>query len=120
LAKEIIRITRIINNMRALSRVGGERKPLDIHTPIEETSVALGDALAKRKVAFIKDFGPETRDLFQVVGDKDELVQVFSNLIRNAMQAVDSAKRRAGEIRVSTRRSGARIEVRIADNGTGI
>lgn len=120
LGKEINRVTRIINNMRALSRVGGERKPLDIHLPIDDTAVTLGDQLAKRNVSLVKEYGAETREHFTVVADRDELVQVFSNLVRNAMHAIDSAKRRAGEIKISTRCSERGVEVRISDNGTGI
>jgi signal transduction histidine kinase len=120
LAKELVRVTRIINNMRSLSRVGGERRSLDVHLPLEETAATLADLLSKRGVALVKDYSGETRDLFVVTSDRDELVQVFSNLVRNALHAVDSAGRRAGEIRVRTSVSGDRIEVRVTDNGTGI
>ncbi len=120
LAAEIGRVTKIINNMRSLSRVGGERRPLDVHVPIESTAVTLSDFLAKRNVTFIQDFGSSARNEYMVVGDRDELVQVFTNLIRNSAQAIQAAERRAGEIRVSTRRNGPRVEVRITDNGTGI
>lgn len=118
--REITRITRIINNMRHLARVGGERRPLDIHAPIEDTALALGDLLEKRQVALVKDFSADPRERFTVTGDKDELVQVFSNLVRNALHALGAAKRRAPVIRVATCRAGARVEVRISDNGTGI
>jgi signal transduction histidine kinase len=120
LSKEIVRITRIINNMRALSRVGGERRPLDIHAPLDETAIALTDVLQKRNITLVKDYSADPRDLFLVVGDKDELVQVFSNLIRNGMQAIAGAKRRVGTIRIETKRLGNRVEIRISDNGTGI
>jgi signal transduction histidine kinase len=120
LGREIIRVTRIVNNMRALSRVGGERRPLDIHTPIEEIFLTLGDLFKKRNIDFIKDFSASPRESFYILGDKDELVQVFSNLIRNAMQAVSVANRRAGTVRVSTKIDNSRVEVRIIDNGIGI
>jgi signal transduction histidine kinase len=120
LSKEIVRVTRIINNMRALSRVGGERRPLDIHAPIEETVMTLNDLMRKRGINLIKDFSADPRALFTVVGDKDEIVQVFSNLVRNALYAVTSSKKRAGIIRIETKRSSDRVEVRITDNGTGI
>jgi signal transduction histidine kinase len=120
LSKEITRITRIINNMRALSRVGGERRPMDVHVPIEDTAMTLGDLFEKRKVTLVKDFSADSRDLFTVVGDRDELVQVFSNLIRNGLYAIDAAKRRAGAMKIATRRNGDRVEIRISDNGTGI
>ncbi len=120
LAGEIVRVTRIINNMRALSRVGGERKPLDVHRPIDDTCVTLSDLFQKRSVTLIKDYSADDRALYSIIGDKDELVQVFSNILRNALHAVAAAKRRAPEIRVTTRRNGDRVEVRIIDNGTGI
>ncbi|MCM2277045.1 MAG: ATP-binding protein [Oligoflexia bacterium] len=124
LGREIARVTRIINSMRSLSRVGGERKPLDVHLSLKDTEVALADAFQKRKIALVRDYGPEAREAYQVIADRDELVQVFSNLVRNGLQAVSAANRRAGEIRIATRRAnaeaGARVEVRISDNGTGI
>jgi two-component system NtrC family sensor kinase len=120
LGKEITRVTRIINNMRSLSRVGGERRPMDVHVAVDDTVTALGDLFSKRKVALVKDYSADARDLFTVIADKDELVQVFSNLIRNALHAVDAAKRRAPVIRLATQRRGDRVEVRVVDNGTGI
>ena len=118
--REITRITRIVNGMRSLSRVGGERRPLDVHQPIDETIVTLGDLFEKRKISLVKDFGAETRDHYTVVGDKDEMVQVFSNLLRNSLHAIALAKRRAGQVRISTRLAAERVEVRIEDNGAGI
>lgn len=120
ISQEIFRVTRIINNMRSLSRVGGERRPIDVHVPLEDTRATLSDLFEKRKVAFIQDYSADSRDDFAVIADKDELVQVFSNLVRNALHAIDSAKRRSPEIRVTTKRNGDRVEVRIVDNGTGI
>jgi two-component system NtrC family sensor kinase len=119
-AREITRITRIVNSMRALSRVGGERKPVDIHIPLEDTAVTLADLFEKRKVALVKDFSAGAREQFAILADKDELVQVFANLLRNALHAIAQADRRAPIIRISTTRTAERVEIRIADNGTGI
>jgi signal transduction histidine kinase len=91
-----------------------------VHQPIDETALAMSEALARHRVELVKDYSSDLRDRFAVIGDKDELVQVFTNLMNNALQAVESAARRAGEIRVRTSRAGDRIEVRITDNGTGI
>ncbi len=120
LSKEITRVTRMVNNMRQLSRVGGDRKRLDIHVPLDDTATALGDLLEKRKITLQKKYAQAAGESLEIIGDRDELIQVFSNLIRNALQAVSAAKRRAGIITVETRRNDDRIEVRIIDNGTGI
>jgi signal transduction histidine kinase len=120
LIKEMTRISRMVNGMRSLSRVGGERKPLDIHVPIEDTLAALSDLIEKRKITVIKEFGADAKDSYVITGDRDELVQVFSNLLRNALHAIDAAKRRSGEIRIATKLTQGRIEIRLTDNGTGI
>jgi signal transduction histidine kinase len=120
LLREVARISRIVNNMRSLSRVGSERRPIDVHLPIDDTTVALGDVLELQAVELIKDYASEPRERFAVKADRDELVQVFSNLIRNAAQAIGTAGRRAGKIHVRTRRAGDRVEVRVEDNGAGI
>lgn len=118
--KEISRITKIVNNMRSLSRVGGERRPVDVHVPLEETLVNLSDLFERKGVSVAKDFGAETRDQYTVIADKDELVQVFINLVRNGVHAIGQANRRAAVLRVSTLRKKDRIEIRIQDNGSGI
>lgn len=118
--REAARITRIVNNMRSLSRVGGERRPLDVHAPIDDTCVTLADAAKKYGIALVRNFSGDPRERFVVLGDRDELVQVFSNLLRNSLQAVVLAERRAGEVTIATRRQGDRVEVRISDNGSGI
>ena len=118
--REAARITRIVNGMRSLSRVGGERRPVDIHVPIEDTLITVTEALDRNQITLVKEFSADPRERLSILGDRDELVQVFSNLLRNSVQAVSSANRRAGEIQLSTRRQGDRVEVRIQDNGGGI
>jgi signal transduction histidine kinase len=51
-----------------------------------------------------------------VHGNADRLMQVFVNLLRNALNAVSPA----GRIAVATRRSGSRISITIDDDGPGI
>jgi signal transduction histidine kinase len=120
LTEQMSRITRILNGMRSLSRVGGDRRPLEIHKPIEETILSLNDILEKRKVSLVKEFGAGAGEQFTVIADKEELVQVFSNLIRNSLYAIDDAKRRAGVVKITTSKTKSRVEIRISDNGSGI
>lgn len=51
-----------------------------------------------------------------VRGDPTELREVVTNLLKNALDAVD----KQGQIDVSVKRSDTHIEVRVADTGTGI
>jgi len=53
------------------------------------------------------------------LGDSQQLQQVFLNILNNAYDAIQESKHR-GRIAIETKRVGDWVEVRIADNGTGI
>jgi two-component system NtrC family sensor kinase len=54
-----------------------------------------------------------------VMGDAQQLQQVFLNLLNNAYDAIEESGRR-GQIRITTENKGENIEIRLTDNGTGI
>ncbi len=60
----------------------------------------------------------------EINGNADRLIQVFVNLLRNALDAVKSAGRKAGEIRVSSRgfvwNDQPWVSITVEDNGPGI
>lgn len=60
--------------------------------------------------------GPE-KNIF-VYADPEQLVQVFNNLIKNAIQAIPSE--RDGDVRISLIELDKQVSVTISDNGTGI
>lgn len=60
--------------------------------------------------------GPES-DVF-VFGDAEQLIQVFNNLLKNATQAIGTAKE--GKINVALLIEDEKVIVRISDNGSGI
>lgn len=59
-------------------------------------------------------------DLPPIHGVKDQLVQVFLNLVLNAIDAVSAARDRDGKIELSVSRLPGAVEVRVSDSGCGI
>ncbi len=55
---------------------------------------------------------------FYVLADKDQLIGVFSNLMKNAVQSIPDERR--GKLAISMRRDAGFIVVEISDNGIGI
>ncbi len=120
-SSQIARVTRIVNNMRSLSRVGGERRPIDVHRPLDDTLLTLKDAAQKRKVSLVSEYSQDPRENFVIIADHDELIQVFSNLVRNAMDALMQTRElRAPEVRIRTSWDEGRVIVQICDNGPGV
>jgi len=101
--------------------------PVNIHAVLDRARKLAQSGFA-RNAAFIETFDPS---LPHVQGDRDQLIQVFVNLVRNASDAVPE---RGGEINLATAfRTGLRVragtehsprnlplEGTVRDNGSGI
>lgn len=124
LMKESQRITKIVNGMRQLTRVTGARKNLSAHQTIQESISTMKDVLAKNKIAVETNFCSENPT---IQADSDEILQVFSNLMRNAMQAFHGAQTEGGVAKkitfttnVITHGESHKLQIRVSDNGPGI
>jgi signal transduction histidine kinase len=84
---------------------------IDVHEGIENTLIILGHKLNNATVT--RDFD---RTLPQICAYGGELNQVWTNLIDNAIYAVNGT----GRIDIRTRRDGQFFLVEISDNGSGI
>jgi len=58
------------------------------------------------------------REQIEVFADKNQLLRVFNNLIKNALQAIPSDKE--GKVEISLERYDHRAVVKVRDNGMGI
>lgn len=105
-----------------------ERTPINIHVILERVKLLAANGVAKG-ITFSEDYDPS---LPPVLGDRDQLIQVFLNLIKNAAEALDRTSK--PEIKIMTAfRPGIRIavtgvaqrislplEIVIEDNGSGV
>ena len=91
----------------------GPRQTVDIHEGLESTLALLAHKLGEKHVEIVRDFDPE---LPTVEASGSELNQVWTNLIDNALDAIEAD----GRITLRTRTQGPRICIEIADNGPGI
>lgn len=111
------RIADLVKSLKSYARQDDESvHSVDIHEGLEDTLVIFENKLKRHRV--IKEYSPLPHLYCQPIA----LQQVWTNLISNALDAIDEP----GEIRVSTRivtqgMHGQRaIEVAVADNGKGI
>ena len=106
----------IVKNLLAYSRqVEIKEETLDINSVIEQTFSLLQNHALLRNITIKKEFS-EGMLLFK--GDKNQLIQVFTNLIINSAHAIKDA----GTITMKTDRdkSKGKIYVEISDTGCGI
>jgi len=108
------RMQRLITDLLAFSRVGRPGKEF------EPTSLdtALDRALLNLQVAIDESGAVVTRDSLPVVlGDATQMIQVFQNLVGNA---VKFRRTDAPRVHVSARRNGGEWQLGVRDNGIGV
>jgi signal transduction histidine kinase len=92
------------------------RQTIDIHEGLESTLALLGHKLRDQQVEIVRDFDPQ---LPTVEAAGSELNQVWTNLIDNAVDALDGLDHDQ-RITLRTRRQGGRVAIEVGDNGPGV
>ncbi len=108
------RMQALINDLLAYSRVSSKAKPLE---PVDGNKV-LESALENKKITLGESHADIVSDRLPVVfADRLQLVQVFQNLVGNAIKFHGEEP---PKVRVSAERDGDRWIITVADNGIGI
>jgi len=108
------RLQRISESLVGFSKVRTQQmEPLAVRTLIDESWGLVAIDEKSSSVEFVNSVGAEDR----VIGNADRLVQVFVNLLRNALNAIENS---SGRIEVRSRKQGRRVMITVEDNGKGI
>ena len=111
------RAARIVQNLLEFSRpTAPQKRHLDVGSLVERALQLQEHSLRRSNVAV--DFRPEP-SLPVVLGDANQLIQVFLNLIINAEQAIREV-RDSGRIQVRLGVAGDRLAVVVQDDGVGV
>ena len=128
LLSEVDRVNRIIEMLLDLAKPAPIRPvPLNLHQLLERVALLSEETARERRVSIVRRYDPS---LPPILGDEDRLVQVFHNLVRNAIEAMTEG----GPLTLATRVSlsalfskvdlgaGQRtmVEAQVMDEGTGI
>lgn len=111
------RAARIVQNLLEFSRPAlPQKKALDLNAVVDRTLQLHEHSL--RRNAIEVDFSTSP-GLPPAIGDANQLIQVFLNLIGNAEQAIREI-RPSGRIQIRLGQSGSRIFATVQDDGAGI
>ncbi|HWP27757.1 MAG TPA: nitrogen regulation protein NR(II) [Xanthobacteraceae bacterium] len=130
ICEEADRIVKLVDRMEVFSDERPvEREPVNIHTVLDHVKRLAQSGFA-RHIKFVEDYDPSLPPVF---ANRDQLVQVFLNLVKNAAEAIGEGAT-DGEIHMTTAfRPGIRLslpgnktrvslpmEFCIKDNGPGV
>jgi C4-dicarboxylate-specific signal transduction histidine kinase len=109
----------IIESLRSMFKKGGQEKiPVQIDDVIQNVLALMRVELERKSTVVQTEL---TRPLPLVIGNGGQLRQVFSNLVRNAAEAMDSVSPQARVLRVKTAiHDSEGVLVSIEDSGTGV
>ncbi len=111
------RAARIVQNLLEFSRPASpQKKSLDVNGLVERTLQLHEHSLRRNNIEV--DFHPQA-GLPGVIGDANQLIQVFLNLVTNAEQAIREV-RDTGRIQIRLGSNSNRITVTVQDDGVGI
>src|SRR6187431_1377336 len=130
ICEETDRIVKLVDRMEVFADERPvEREPVNIHVVLDHVKRLAQSGFAHR-IKFVEEYDPS---LPQVYANRDQLVQVFLNLVKNATESIGEAVN-DGEIQLSTAfRPGVRLQLPgsktrvslplefcIKDNGPGV
>jgi signal transduction histidine kinase len=108
------RISELVGAIKTFTHMDkAATRKVDVHAGLNSTLIMLGHKLKKGDVEVVRDY---EKDLPHVCGHASELNQVWTNLLDNAIDAVDGQ----GRITVRTATENGRVLVEVSDDGPGI
>ena len=111
---ETVRLSDLLRKMLSFSKPDQERRqPVDINTVIDEILLLHEKQLRENDIQIASTFAD---GLSRVNASKDQLRQVFLNMVANARDAMPNG----GTLTVATSDDGENIIIEITDTGTGI
>lgn len=116
ISRQTERMAKIVGNLLSFARQKSlNRREFVVHEVLDDILSQIGHQTRIDRIKVVRNYA---HDLKAITGDADQLRQVFSNLILNAIQAMPAG----GELRLATRSQapGNGCIVEIADTGAGI
>ena len=113
------RIMKIVNHFKEFSRQEEhDFTPISIDDVVSKSFILLNEQFRLRAVNIKQNL---TLEDTKIMGNDNQLEQVFINLITNARDAIEQAHgTKGGDLVVCTRREGKSAIVEISDNGIGV
>jgi two-component system nitrogen regulation sensor histidine kinase GlnL len=117
ICEETDRIVKLVDRMDAFSDNRPlERESVNIHTVLDHVK-RIAQAGFARDIRITESYDPS---LPPVLGNRDQLIQIFLNLVKNATEAIGDS-RSDGEIELSTAfRPGVRLKLSTSDNAVSL
>lgn len=117
LAKNITHIKQVVMMQQSFARTGGGTEPLDAVEMIEDALHVNEASLTRHGVQITRNF----ESVPMVMADRNKVLQILINLIRNAKHAMTMTDETEPHLRIGVRKiDDTRLSITFSDNGVGM
>ena len=117
LVKHLDHVKAIVATQQRYAGIAGVAESVSLAALLQDAERLSAISFQQQGIVVVRDFS----DLPEIMLEKQKLLQVLVNLLRNAFQAIEEAKPEAGQLTLRIRMNGPdRVCVDVADNGMGI
>ena len=116
LHKNIGHIKDIVAMQQSYAKTSGVSETVSVPDLVEDAIRMNAGSLARHDVAVVREY--DARPVVTV--DKNKVLQILVNLIRNAKYACDESGRTDKRVVIRTRADSAGVDISVVDNGVGI
>jgi PAS domain S-box-containing protein len=117
LLKNISHIKQIVMMQQSYARTGGNTEPLKVVDLVEDALRINESAMTRHSIRLVRDF---TDHAPLVMADRNKILQILVNLIRNAKHALDDGPSTERVLVIGIQLKQQMVAVSIKDNGIGI
>jgi signal transduction histidine kinase len=116
LSESVDHIKAIISTQQSYAGYGGMVEPVDVNVLLDEAIELNTSSYTKHGIRVVKNYS----DLPTVLLDKQRLLQIMLNLVKNAKEALDEQEADKRQLTIATRAHGDRLIIEVSDTGVGI
>ncbi len=118
LKKRIDHINEILSLQKDYSKTSISQEWFQVNQVVEDAISMLDDSLQKRRIKVLLELDEDLPSVFQ---NRNQLLQIFINLIKNAIEALEGKPEKERWIKITTKKLPENnIEIIVEDNGVGI
>jgi two-component system, NtrC family, sensor kinase len=109
-------IKTIISTQQSYATSGGMVEPVEVNTLLDDAVKLHAASFGKHRIELIREYA----DLPTLLVDKQRLMQIVINLVKNAKESLREQQERERKLIVRTRRENNRLVIEVSDTGIGI
>jgi len=116
LVEHVEHVKVVVAMQQSFAGVSGLKEPVCVAKLFDDAEVLLSDSMYRHEIDVIHEFG----ELPEVMLERQKLLQVIVNLLKNAKDSLSAGRKDGRTLVVRAGTEGAQLKIEIQDNGVGI